>query len=59
MDLLSQGVNMKEKSKRDALVELCTKNAIETKEPFERKNVGWVSRTVCYSCYGREYSLMK
>ena len=58
MDLLSKGVNTKGKSKRE-LVELCTKNAIETKELIERKKVGWVSRRVCYRCYGREDSLMK
>ena len=58
MDLLSKGVNTKGKSKRE-LVELCTKNAIETKELIERRLGGWVSRRVCYRCYGREDSLMK
>ena len=47
MDLLSKGVNTKGKSKRE-LVELCTKNAIETKELIERRLGGWVSRRVCY-----------
>ena len=45
MDLLvSKGVNTKGKSKRE-LVELCTKNAIETKELIERKKEGWVGKS--------------
>ena len=44
MDLLLSKINTKWKNKRE-LVELCTKNAIETKELIERKKVGWVGKS--------------